>query len=179
MVIKKNFRIVLLVMLAIVLFPATFTYAEDCCSCGCCCVLTQGYWKNHPGDWPVEGLTLGGDYYSKSDLIGILKQPVKGNGLISLAHQLIAAKLNYEECGQTVCWLLGAFSNADSLIASRGGLIDGYAHPKVTSYWVTYFSDFNEGRVSGWPSCDDDGEDMAEPMSAPTAPSVFSFSVFR
>lgn len=58
------------------------------------CTLTQGYWKNHEEAWPVSALDLGNLTYSKAALLGILRTPVRGNGLISLAHQLIAAKLN-------------------------------------------------------------------------------------
>ena len=58
------------------------------------CTLTQGYWKNHPNAWPVSSLKLGTVTYTKDQAIAILKTPVKGNGLVQLAHQLIAAKLN-------------------------------------------------------------------------------------
>src|SRR5438045_1353979 len=58
------------------------------------CTLTQGYWKNHPDAWPVSSLKLGSVTYTKVELIVILKTPVRGNGLVALAHQLIAAKLN-------------------------------------------------------------------------------------
>src|SRR6185436_1078878 len=59
------------------------------------CTYTVGYWKNHPEAWaPVTGLTLGSVFYTNAQLLQILNQPVAGNGLISLAHQLIAAKLN-------------------------------------------------------------------------------------
>src|SRR6187551_989910 len=58
------------------------------------CTYTQGYWKNHPDAWPVASLKLGTVTYTKVELIAIFKTPVKGNGLIQLAHQLIAAKLN-------------------------------------------------------------------------------------
>ena len=58
------------------------------------CTFTQGYWKNHPDAWPVAGLTLGTVFYTKAQLLQILGQSVNGNGLVSLAHQLIAAKLN-------------------------------------------------------------------------------------
>ncbi|MDI6853495.1 MAG: hypothetical protein QME75_07835 [Deltaproteobacteria bacterium] len=180
---RKTMWIALLVMLAVVLVPAAFTYAEgcECCECEVCCVLTQGFWKNHPEEWPVDSLEIGFVSYSKEDLINILKKPVKGNGLISLLHQFIAAKLNYAACGKQVCWLETALRNVDFLIEDKGGLY-GYAPPKVTSYWTTFFSDFNEGRFGGWPSCDDgdkDGGDMAAPASAPTASSVFTFSVFK
>src|SRR5687767_5945628 len=55
------------------------------------CTFTQGFWKNHPEDWPVDELTLGNVTYSKDELLAIFGEPVSGNGLISLAHQLIAA----------------------------------------------------------------------------------------
>src|SRR3989344_377587 len=58
------------------------------------CTLTQGYWKNHPDSWPVSSLILGTTVYTKAQLLTIFGQPVAGNGLVSLAHQLIAAKLN-------------------------------------------------------------------------------------
>src|SRR5437899_1307584 len=58
------------------------------------CVFTQGYWKNHPAAWPVSSLTLGSVGYSEAQALSIFKTPVQGNGLISLAHQLMAAKLN-------------------------------------------------------------------------------------
>ncbi|HEY3025574.1 MAG TPA: hypothetical protein VGJ55_05455 [Pyrinomonadaceae bacterium] len=44
--------------------------------------------------WPVTSLTLGSVTYSETDLCTILSTPADGNGLIALAHQLIAAKLN-------------------------------------------------------------------------------------
>src|SRR5262249_16999965 len=58
------------------------------------CGLTWGYWKNHLSAWPVTSLTLGSQVYSQSELINILGLPVAGDASISLAHQLIAAKLN-------------------------------------------------------------------------------------
>jgi len=58
------------------------------------CTFSQGYWKNHPGAWPILSLTLGSVSYTQAELISILSTGAGGNGLISLAHQLIAAKLN-------------------------------------------------------------------------------------
>jgi hypothetical protein len=59
------------------------------------CTLTQGYWKTHPSAWPVNGLTIGDTWYTKSKLIQLLKTPPKGgDASLILAHQLIAALLN-------------------------------------------------------------------------------------
>jgi cysteine-rich repeat protein len=58
------------------------------------CTLTQGYWKNHPAAWPVSSVALGNRTYTKAEALSVFAQPVNGNGLVSLAHQLLAAKLN-------------------------------------------------------------------------------------
>jgi hypothetical protein len=58
------------------------------------CTFTLGYWKNHTGAWPTTNLTLGTVNYTAAQLLSILNQSAGGNGLIILAHQLIAAKLN-------------------------------------------------------------------------------------
>lgn len=58
------------------------------------CTLTQGYWKTHPSAWPVPGLTIGGVYYSRSQLINFLKTAPRGDASIILGHQLVATLLN-------------------------------------------------------------------------------------
>ncbi|MBA3817605.1 MAG: hypothetical protein H0X17_01830, partial [Deltaproteobacteria bacterium] len=81
------------------------------------CTFTQGYWKNHEEAWPVASLSLGGVSYTKAELLSILRTPVKGNGLISLAHQLIATKLNVAN-GATSTSIDDAMDDADDLIGS-------------------------------------------------------------
>jgi hypothetical protein len=51
---------------------------------------------NHPDEWPVDHLQLGNVTYTEEQLLEILHQPVEGNCLVSLAHQLIATKLNID-----------------------------------------------------------------------------------
>lgn len=69
------------------------------------CTYGYGYWRNHnpidnPGNqenaWPssVTELYLGNTSYSIEELVEILNTNVGGNGFVSLAHHLIAAKLN-------------------------------------------------------------------------------------
>jgi hypothetical protein len=58
------------------------------------CTRTQGYWKNHPDDWPVDEITIGGVTYTKQEAIDILKTAPRRDATYILAHQLIAAKLN-------------------------------------------------------------------------------------
>jgi hypothetical protein len=80
------------------------------------CTLTQGYWKNHPDAWPVSSLELGSVSYTKDQALAILGQSVSGNGLVALAHQLIAAKLNVAS-GATNA-VATTISAADALIGS-------------------------------------------------------------
>src|SRR5688572_14205798 len=80
------------------------------------CVYTQGFWKNHESAWAVDSLTLGNVSYDQAELLAILKTSVKGNGLISLAHQLIAAKLNVANGTCAPTDVANAIAAADLLI---------------------------------------------------------------
>ena len=65
------------------------------------------------------GLSLGNRVYSATELLSILQQnPVAGNGLIALAHQLVSAKLNIANGadGSTIAATIAA---ADALIGSQ------------------------------------------------------------
>lgn len=128
------------------------------------CTLTQGFWKNHPGAWPVSSLKLGNKTYSKDELIEILTTPVMGNGLIKLAHQLIAAKLNIA-AGADDAEIKATITAADALIADLEVGVD-----RLPSRDVSELNDkldaFNNGDIGPGhcekapPSCgeDDDGE---------------------
>jgi hypothetical protein len=115
------------------------------------CTYTQGYWKNHGGTgpqanaWPVSSLKLGTVTYTQAQLLSMFG-PVKGNGLISLADQLIAAKLNVAN-GASDPTIGGIISSADALI---GGLLvppvgSGYLSPSSTSSLVTALDNWNSG----------------------------------
>lgn len=111
------------------------------------CTYTQGYWKNHTGVWPVSNLTLGTVNYTAAQLLQIFNQPAAGNGLISMAHQLIAAKLNIANGAIAPAATLTAISQADALI---GGLVSppigaGYLAPGSTSGLTNTLDNFNQG----------------------------------
>ncbi len=119
------------------------------------CTLTQGYWKTHPESWPVSSLDLGSNSYSQSELLAILETPVKGNGLISLAHQLIAAKLNVA-AGADDSAIADAIADADDLIGALGvpPIGDGTLSTQSTSYLVGVLDGYNNGQ-SGPGHCGD------------------------
>ena len=129
------------------------------------CVRGQGYWKNHPDQWPVTELQLGNVTYDQQQLLDILHQPVRGNGLVSLAHHLIAAKLNIAAGADPSC-IEETIAEADALI---GDLVvppvgDGYLTPRDVEAIKDILEDYNEGRLCA-PSCDQSPEPTATPMA--------------
>ncbi len=126
------------------------TLTFECCPTGC--TYTQGYWKNHPEFWPVTTLALGSVTYTREQLVQILKEPVSGNGLISLAYQLIAAKLNIlAEAPQAP--VSAAISAADGLIGSLTvpPVGSGYLQPSVTGSLNDTLNQYNNGVLPGGP----------------------------
>ena len=130
------------------------------------CTYTQGYWKNHPEAWPVATLMLGTVSYNQAELLSIFDQSVGGNGLISLAHQLIAAKLNAANGAFVPVGVAAAIADADTLI---DGLVvppigTGYLAPSATSTLTNDLDQYNQGLYPGGPphcdgGCEDDCDD--------------------
>ena len=85
---------------------------------------TIGYWKNHPTAWPVTSLTLGGVLYTQSPLIQILDMAVKGDKSISLAKQLIGAKLNVAAGNDSSC-ISATIAASDTWLTAHGGVGSG------------------------------------------------------
>ena len=133
--------------------PLSVTLAQTTTTQGSNCSYTQGYWKNHASAWPVSSLTLGTVSYTKAQLLQILGQSVGGNGLISLAHQLIAAKLNIA-FGADGSSILAVISAADALIGSRvvPPVGTGSLSTSSTSGANQSLDDFNNG-LSGPGHC--------------------------
>jgi hypothetical protein len=82
------------------------------------CTHSKGYWKTHPSAWPGSCLpmTLGSNSYTQAQLLQILNQSTGGNGAVSLAKQLIAAKLNICSGAQAPSCL----ATADTKLAACG-----------------------------------------------------------
>ncbi len=75
----------------------------------------QGVWKNHADLWPVTSLTIGGISYTKAELVTVLKTPPKGDAVLILVHQLIAAKLNVLN-GADSTSIAAVIADADNLL---------------------------------------------------------------
>jgi hypothetical protein len=103
----------------------------------------------------LQNLTLGDVSYNKLQLLQILNRPAQGNGLVILAHQLIATKLNIAN-GADPTAVQQSVIDADSMI---GGLIvppigSGYLSPSQTSELTDTLTEYNEGTI-GPGHCDD------------------------
>jgi hypothetical protein len=113
------------------------------------CTYSQGYWKNHAEAWPVDSVLLGQRSYDKDELLSIFHTPVRGNGIISLSYQLIAAILN-EENGASVPF------EVDTAIGESHNIIDSQTVPPVdastdwvspnsTGSYTSILDDYNNG----------------------------------
>ena len=95
---------------------------------------------------------LGTVTYTQAQLLSILDQPVRGNGLVSLAHQLIAVKLNIAN-GASGTVINSAIASADAMI---GGLVvppvgSGSLSTSSVGGLVTQLDQFNQGLAAGGP----------------------------
>lgn len=133
---------------------------------------TQGFWKTHgPGlchsgnnadAWPAScfPMELGlkndaGSYnYNQTEICSIFNQNVQGNGLVSLAHQLITTKLN--GCsGSDLSPIVTELAQAQALIGNLvvppvGG---GSLSPASTSALTEKLDDYNNGLLGGVANC--------------------------
>ena len=136
-------------------FSATITCTTLPCG-GSGCTFGQGYWKTHGPEgcnpsssanvWPVSGLTVGNVNYTDLELCSIFNTPAAGNGLLSLAHQLIAAKLNIAN-GADGTAIASTIAAADALI---GNLVippvgSGNLSAASTSALNAALTNYNEG----------------------------------
>jgi hypothetical protein len=115
----------------------------------------------------VDSLTLGNNTYSAAQLCSILNTPVGGNGLLTLAHQLIAAKLNVAN-GADSSAIQATIDQSDAMI---GNLIVGSdtLPASQTSALVTALDNWNMG-ITGPGHCGMPADAPPEPTPFDTAP---------
>lgn len=58
------------------------------------CVHPPGWWRSHEEAWPMDHLAIGGQELGADQIMQILEGPVRGNVLMVLARQVVAAKFN-------------------------------------------------------------------------------------
>ena len=112
---------------------------------------TQGYWKNHPEDWPVETITIGGITYTKTEAIDIMNNPGPGDKTYDMYSQLVAAKLNVIIGCESSC-IDQTIIDADNWMATYGPVGSGVgasdpAWQNPGSSLHTTLTNYNEGEM--------------------------------
>ena len=79
-------------------------------------VAGPGYWKNHPRDWPVDSITIGGRTLTKLQAIILMSLPERGDKTKNAFRQLVAAKLNVLAGNDDSC-IAEAIDAADAWLA--------------------------------------------------------------
>jgi hypothetical protein len=115
----------------------------------------------------VTELQLGNVTYTQQQLLAILHEPVRGNGLLILAKQEIAAKLNIANGADGSC-IQQTLAEADALI---GDLVippigNGHLRPPEVSPTAGILANYNEGNLCA-PSCDKGGGGPPPPTPRP------------
>jgi hypothetical protein len=138
------------------------------------CPLEQGFWKNHPAAWPVGTLMLGSQTYSERELLAVLRTPIGRSGSdasLSLAHQLIAAKLSIAN-GSDPTVIAGTVAHADRLLAAFGGKLPYGVRPssalgRAMVGDAGLLDAYNSGRQT--PTCvgEGDPQERAQVVSRP------------
>jgi hypothetical protein len=119
------------------------------------CTRTQGYWKNHPGDWDEVGdgkpfLTTTTFYNSGLSYLTILQTPpAGGNAYLQLAHQFIAASLNLNGAASGIASVDAAIAGAHAYFT---GAPAGIPNPSGAlrsqlQAWATTLDNFNNGII--------------------------------
>jgi len=88
---------VLVACVAFVLFVPLTGYSEYVG------VFTQGTFKNHPEDWAITTITMGGVTYNQDHAIYYMSKPSEGDKTYDLYSQLCAAILNMYNGADTSC----------------------------------------------------------------------------
>ena len=106
----------------------------------------------------MNELQLGNVTYDRQQLQSILENAVRSNGLVSLAHQEIAAKLNIANGADGSC-IQQTLAEVDALI---GDLVippvgDGILRSRDVASYVSALTHYNEGA-------------LCAPYCGPTAP---------
>jgi hypothetical protein len=154
-------------------------------ACPGACTLTLGYWKTHnetfPGGAPLDdnwdkltakegtgfftstapSYALAGPNSAPFTWYQVFWTPPKGNAYYNLAHQYMAAKLNYlNGAGQTTT-VTSTIGSAETFFSTAGNTPEGWTSGSTTKAqlinWAGILGAYNEGTAPGGPQhCSED-----------------------
>lgn len=93
---------------------------------------TPGYWKNHPGEWPVDEITIGGVTYTKREARVIMRKRVRRDKTYSMFRALVTARLNVLAGNDSSC-IDETIEAADAWMAEYGPPGSG-VRPRSTAW---------------------------------------------
>jgi hypothetical protein len=91
-------------------------------------IRSQGYWRTHPAEWPVDALTLGCQTYTKAQCLTLMALATKGDGSLILARQLIAAKLNVANNSLNWPTIVPVIDKGDTWLCGYSGTLPYAVH---------------------------------------------------
>jgi len=120
------------------------------------CVYGLGYWRSHPGAWPVQALTLGNETYTQAELLDLLNELNDGDASLILAQQLIAAELNIAS-GIDNSAIASTVDAARVWLAHRGGKLPYGVNPgspegQQAVRLADVLDQYNNGNLPGGPA---------------------------
>jgi hypothetical protein len=120
---------------------ATFLMGSAVCTHG------QGFWRHHPDRWPVENLTIGGIFYTKTEAIAIMNTPGARDKTYDLFRHLAATMLNLF-CGCDPDCIQETVGLADNWFISHPVGSDVHANSpawKLAKPWCKLLEKYNKG----------------------------------
>ena len=122
---------------------------------GSTCPKTHGYWKTHPESWPIDSMMLGSQTYNKNELLSLLGLTSNTDASITLARQLIAAKLNIAS-GSDPAPVASAITASDALLSQYSGKLaykvkSSSANGQAMVANATILTNYNQGLLT--PTC--------------------------
>jgi len=112
-------------------------------------VAGPGYWKNHPRDWPVNAITIGGRTHPRLQAIILMSLPERGDKTKTAFRHLAAAKLNVLAGNDGSC-IAGAIEAADAWLARNpmcSGVRASSAAWKRISGVIARLEAYNSGQL--------------------------------
>ncbi len=137
-----------------VLGSTPVTIACDGGGGGATCLRSRGWWRSHASAWPITTMTIGARSYSQAELLSILAQPVNGNGLVSLAHEVITAKLNAAAGAPLPASVADAIAAADAFYGSfvPPPIGTDTVKPAISKPYWQPLNTYNNGMTPGGPA---------------------------
>lgn len=137
------------------------------------CVHGAGFWRNHPGNWPVEDITVGGVVYTKALAISLMSTPGPGDKTYDVFRQLVASRLNLFS-GCSVACVAEAVASADQWLISHplgSGIQAQDAAWHLVKPWVDTLEQYNSGLLCrhSWDQSEKPAETPGEQHSSSSA----------